>query len=392
MINTIVIGSGIAGLYYTYKNLINKNFLILEKNNYIGGRIKTSKFYGQTIVHGAGVGRYDKDKLLKKLLKELDIPIKKIINKKNYYPPLSINFDSKEFINGVLNTLREYYQLNPNYRGSFKDIMLKLFNPNILDDFIDLNGYTDFLKEDYRETLFHYDIEDNIDITNIFYIPWKQLIDKLVSKIGRKNIYTNCEVKNIYDVNPNGYKIETMSGDYLIAKKIIIATDISFIHKIFPKNYLYKFIDSQNFSRIYVKFDKKSTEIIKKYINGYTIVSRPLQKIIPISEEKGIYMIAYNDNINSIKTKNISIEKLIKNIIGENLKDLKVLDKKIIFWKIGTHYFKPYFWDFKDWSKYMFIMQNPAKDIHIVGEPFSSNQGWVEGALESVKNVKNVKF
>ena len=38
----------------------------------------------------------------------------------------------------------------------------------------------------------------------------------------------------------------------------------------------------------------------KNYIPSYTIVMGPLQKIIPMDPNKGIYMIAYSDNKNSL--------------------------------------------------------------------------------------------
>ena len=45
----IIIGAGIGGLYNAY--LLNQNYtvLVLEKNDYIGGRIKEVKFHN-TIV------------------------------------------------------------------------------------------------------------------------------------------------------------------------------------------------------------------------------------------------------------------------------------------------------------------------------------------------------
>jgi protoporphyrinogen oxidase len=74
----IIVGSGIAGLYSAYnikKNSPTTTFLILEKykKQWIGGRTSNDTFYGTEIVTGAGIGRKDKDKLLIKLMNELDI-------------------------------------------------------------------------------------------------------------------------------------------------------------------------------------------------------------------------------------------------------------------------------------------------------------------------------
>ena len=83
----IIIGSGISGLYLGYL-LNNKNYLILEKNNYIGGRIQHTTFHDTQVQLGAGVfQKYHKNviNLLKKL--KLDyITVPKNNNKliKNY--------------------------------------------------------------------------------------------------------------------------------------------------------------------------------------------------------------------------------------------------------------------------------------------------------------------
>ena len=78
--NNIIIGAGIAGLYTAYnikKIYPNETFIILEQSNRIGGRVGSVNFYGVPISIGAGIGRYEKDILLKKLLKELKISFNK---------------------------------------------------------------------------------------------------------------------------------------------------------------------------------------------------------------------------------------------------------------------------------------------------------------------------
>ena len=43
---------------------------------------------------------------------------------------------------------------------------------------------------------------------------------------------------------------------------------------------------------------------MKEYIKGFTFVPGPLQRIIPMDPDNGVYMIAYNDNNNTIALKN----------------------------------------------------------------------------------------
>ena len=50
----IVIGAGIAGITYSYTNK-SDNFVILERNDYIGGRILNISWHDEQISLGGGV-------------------------------------------------------------------------------------------------------------------------------------------------------------------------------------------------------------------------------------------------------------------------------------------------------------------------------------------------
>jgi hypothetical protein len=158
---------------------------------------------------------------------------------------------------------------------------------------------------------------------------------------------------------------------------------------------LYHQIHGQPFLRLYAKFDRKSSELLKKYISDYTIVPGPLQKIIPIDSYKGVYMIAYSDNENAvllkehlkntIENRNL-YEKLIEESLGIPKDSLKILAIKDFYWPIGTHYYEPLH-GFKTREEFINKAQHPMNGMLVVGEAVSSYQGWVEGALESVDAV-----
>lgn len=392
-IDTIIIGSGIAGLYTAYK-LLKQNktdFLVLEQNSYVGGRVKMENFAGVQVVKGAGIGRYKKDKYLKKLLKELGLEVKKTSVPHYYSEKFNYKESCKKIIYDILDKIKTF---NNKKSGSFRDIIDKNFREGTLCKFKNCSGFSDYIEEDFRETIHHYGMDDNVGDFEGFYIQWQKMLDILTDKIEDR-ILLGIKVKSICKTHDGGeYKIYTNKGP-IFAKKIIVATDISTVKKIFPGNMLYNYISGQSFSRIYAKFDEKSTEIMKKYVKGYTIVPGILQKIIPIQPDKGIYMIGYNDNQDAdnskrdFKNNKKYLEETLEWSLNIPENSLNIELYKIYYWNIGTHYYKPYFWKFSEWKKYQKMMQTPDKNVYVVGELVSFNQGWVEGALESVENIFN---
>ena len=141
---------------------------------------------------------------------------------------------------------------------------------------------------------------------------------------------------------------------------------------------------------------------MKEYVKGYTCMPGPLQKIIPMDADKGVYMIAYNDNNNTLALKD-HLEntdknrdlycKLLEQALGIPVGALHLIAIKDFYWPIGTHYYKPLNHKiYKDRNEFIDIAQHPEKGILVVGEVVSHNQGWTEGALDSVKAVLTKKW
>jgi hypothetical protein len=113
-------------------------------------------------------------------------------------------------------------------------------------------------------------------------------------------------------------------------------------------------------------------------------------------------MIAYSDNKNAITLKNhlkntIENRELYEELLEKSLDihhdSLHIIALKDYYWPIGTHYYKPLNKELYS-SREDFVNkgQHPEKGIIVVGEVISRNQGWTEGALESVKAVLTKKW
>ena len=141
---------------------------------------------------------------------------------------------------------------------------------------------------------------------------------------------------------------------------------------------------------------------MKEYVKGYTCLPGPLQKILPINPDDGIYMIAYNDNNNTLALKNNLKNteenrdlycELLEKSLGIPADSLHLIAIKDFYWPVGTHYYKPLNASvYKDRDEFIDIAQHPEAGILVVGEVVSRNQGWTEGALDSVRSVLTKKW
>lgn len=373
----IVIGGGIAGLYAALKLSPTASIILLEKDSHYGGRAYNERFSGMDVVTGAGVGRYHKDKLLIKLMKSLGLTIQTFPVKHNYSNKA---LEHKLNIHELFSILKTEYHNQNQPEISFKKFFIQIFGKRLFNDFKIYNGYTDMLNEDVFQTLYHYGIEDNYKHWTGFRVDWNELVERMVKRVKTNHPNSLKRNQHISSIKQTtlGWQVVSNSTVYY-AKNLIMATSIDVIERFFP---FYKSfgIEGQPFLRTYIQLDPSSAEILKNYIKGTTVVSNVFQKIIPMNQEKGIYMIAYSDNQKAIKGKSLNKTQIVKEIQKEfGVKDsLTILKLKHYFWDIGTHYYK-----YKPDAN----RQHPVDNVYVIGESVSLNQGWVEGALESVEKL-----
>ena len=409
----VIIGSGMSGLHSAYniqQTSPDTSFVVLEKykKQWIGGRTNNEIFYGTEIVTGAGVGRKNKDKLLVKLLKDMNIPFKEFTFKPHYSKMIThlVNINKTiDFLKHKYNN--EYDNSSLKKRITFKEFAKPILGDKLYNDFLICSGYTDYENEDAFEVIEKYGMDDNTCCWKGMYIHWKQLVMTLCNKIGAKNIKTSMNVISVSKIreNPCRFLVETEGGIKFESNRVIIATTISGIRKILPgastKNSIYNQIEGQNFLRLYGKFSKYSSQIMKQYVKGYTIVPGPLQKIIPMDADKGVYMIAYSDNKNAtfLKDHLEDNEKnrsffcdLVEKSLGIQYGTLDLVAIKDFYWPIGTHYYKPLQDKYSSREEFIYKAQHPEDGIIVVGEVVSENQGWTNGALSSVKMALKPKW
>jgi hypothetical protein len=172
------------------------------------------------------------------------------------------------------------------------------------------------------------------------------------------------------------------NGTKIYCKKLIFTADISIknIQFININPEILNHIDSINFIRVYsyhqnvnFNYNIKTTSI--------------LDKIIPITNN--ILMSCYSENFKANmaneligdqnKNKLDNLHKLLTNSIGDNMLS-KPLDSISAYWEHGIHYYKP--------NCNLDQSEINQQGLYILGEMASTHQGWVEGCIQSINNIK----
>lgn len=372
MYDISIIGAGISGLFCA-TNLKDLNIIIFESDR-VGGRIWTH----QNPQYEIGAGRFNRShKILWSLIKKynlekdaIKIPSSKIyldtlenveddINKK-----MSILIDI-ELNDYMIDTLRKitFYQHAVNILG--KDAELLLNQYGYYSEFKVMNAY-DAIRLFKTSNTFYVMKNGLQSITDRMY---KELKQKITIKYEKVTLVERIE----YGFNVNNIQ----------AKNVVFTIPTSLLSSFSILNPFREYIRIpivMPLLRIYADYgidfgEKITTSSILKYI-------------IPIT--KTLVMISYTDgknvapylNGNKLKPESV-IKKMIKDELSKFMDVPEPSYFKCHYWPIGTHSWPTGVKSDKIADK----MINPLPNIYICGDGFSHKQGWMEGALETAKEV-----
>ena len=380
-----IIGGGIAGLYAA-KRLMDvgiENVIVLEAEETVGGRARMARFRGIPVVRGAGIGRA-RDRRLRRLLREFGIP-------ENRFRVKVLRGSSMSVIARRVRESREY-RAAP--RATFGKLAATVLGKKRYAAFLEKSLYTNFERDDATDVILDYGVNDNAGGWTGLAVSWTALIRALAKKVG---VVTKTRVTAIERL-PDGSFVVRADGFEVRCETVVLATTVDVVRRLLPGVangpfgvQEYRGIFGQPFIRVYAAFDAPSAAILRSLVPATTIVSRPLKKIIPMSKNKNVFMIAYADNADAEAVHAIETDvPLLARMVAEAVDapaPLRILEVQSHYWPIGTHGFGPLPKKYADRAAFLRAAQRPAPGVFVVGEMVSTNQGWVEGALESVDAV-----
>ena len=389
MYDYIIIGGGIAGLYC---GLYLPNSLVLETNNYLGGRIYTHKKPQYEI----GAGRYNiNHKLLIDLINEFNVTPIKLESRVDYIYKSTINteYKTRPFVIENVNTLfyekiRSLYKtrLPSELRNiTMEEYCIKKFGKKGAEDLRNIFGYYSEFK-----SLNAYDSIKQFQNNGNTHFVIKEGMGELIRRMSKNiNYKLNHKVKHIERIG-NYFKV-----DEYTTKQIIFAIPPSNMYAfpiLKPINHLLDSVTSNPLLRVYAIYNNK-------WFEGLPVITTNsfIRHIIPINSKTGLIMISYVEgkDADPYLNKNNKVKDIhvIQNKIQTELKllfpDREIPDPsflKTYYWEIGDHAWLPGYNSDKIGKQLL----NPMKNIYICGEAFSHTQCWVEGALETASKVLDI--
>jgi len=421
MYDIIIVGGGMSGLYAAYqirKRRPSWSIAVLEKGSTIGGRAGVVPFHGVSVLPGAGIGRYPYDKKLLALCRSLGVATHKFDHPMAYSSDIPFPEDLKQ----ALQEVRAGYRPEGRHRGqTFRRVAIDVLGAERYANFRRTAGYTDWEKEDPEEALRTIPVDDDgWKWSQAVGIPWDQVLDGMAKRIGASSIHPCQEVVGV--VPSEGPEAEFLVhtrkcgvrktrkrgggfGETIwTTRRVILSTDIAGIRRLLPEatrpGSPYRDIVEQPFLRVYAHFPGSSAETMARLLPQTTVVGTPLYKLIPMDAAKGVHMIAYTDNAGADHYSRHSGHlqntpaarrfwaKEVEEAFHLPPKTLEIDDLSIHYWPIGTHYFRPLNKArYASRAAFLRQVQHPHRGVYVVGEGMSQNQGWTEGALESVDKV-----
>ena len=386
MVSVCIVGGGIAGLYAAKSLGGGNSVVVLEADpEHVGGRARMTRFAGIPVVRGAGIGRA-RDKRLRRVLRELGIPERpfRVAVRILHNGVVVRNAASLKSVSARVAASKEY-RAAP--RTPFGKLAEKVLGKRAYATFLEKSVYTNFERDDATDVILDYGVDDNESGWKGLGISWNALIRGLAK--GQK-ILLGRRATAIERTNDGEIVVRTDDPLFSVTCDVaIVATTVESARRLFPGKY--RDIFGQPFIRVYATFDAPSAEIVRDLVPTMTIVERPLKKIVPM-RKKNVFMIAYADNADARAVHRVdadprALEAMVEKALGLARGALRILDVQSHYWPIGTHGYGPLPKKYATRADFIRDAQRPAPDVFVVGEMVSTNQGWVEGALESVDAV-----
>jgi hypothetical protein len=435
-VDHLVVGGGLAGLYCAWRHLRRhpgSRVAVLEAAARVGGRARTIRFGGRQVPGGAGVGR-KRDRRLIALARALGVPLRAFPGRIRHTASLAPDArrlpQALRKVKRAADALRAGKLRRRERAGSagagplmrreettFRALLRRALGPDQARRFVRAMGFSDDMEADAPETQRAYGFEDNWRTMLKYGVPWNRLAEALARDIRRRGgrVLTGARavaLRRAASAIPSGgaalppWEVVIAEPKARAAARwrspcVVLALTSPAAAALLagardPRagrtaRAIRRYVAPQSFLYAYAVVRRGAAErAMREAFPAYTTTGGAIQKVIPMGGR--VYMVAYADNRNARRlaaagkggARCPAIEAQVRRLGGVRHEGPLFESCVVRFIEVGTHYFLPQAsGSRRQWARQLRAML-PA-GLQLVGEAWSEQQGWVEGALQSVE-------
>jgi len=404
----VIVGAGVAGISVALglqKHFPKLKIAVLERYNVPGGRMWThsAKVGTQTIHYESGAGRvHSSHKRCLNLIKQYNLNTIRI-ESESEWRPYGAKESEPNYFDATWLELCNLFTMLPKTTlrtHTLRELAIHMLGPEKATQLLDMYPYRAEIEVMSAEA----SIPIYTQLAKGHFVVLKEgfttLIKSLVEsaeKLGITFVY-DIEIQRV-ELKEDIYNISGIKDKKYVqykSKRAILAAPSKALQKIYPfsaDHPLLKHIRMEPLMRVYSVYKDASWFPAHK-----VVTNSPLRYIIPINKAQGLIMSSYLDSRDIEQwpdsTKPENMERFAFKIRSEtqilypNLDIPKAVYTKAHLWKDGCSYWLPGEYNYKKLSSQaLHPMPETHPRLHLVGESFSEQQQWIEGALEHAERL-----
>jgi glycine/D-amino acid oxidase-like deaminating enzyme len=382
--HTVIVGGGIAGLWIALQlRQRGDRVTVLEKQEYLGGRILTSKKHHVEI----GAGRiHVSHARTGALIDQYSLPRIPISDKTAWISKRSGGTPEPNYFEQTWSALCTQLQhLSPHILAShtLRDLTRSILGVSAGDALLERFPYRaeiDVARADVALKAF---LGGSMGTRAGYYVVGgglSTLIDRLAVSCRQAGVVirTGMEVQRLDEGN-----VIVKRGPAVGADRVILAVPVNALRHLLPVKHLWAPLTMEPLTRIYATYPTPAWfSDVPRFVTD-----SPLRYVIPINPASGTVMISYTDSADTRAWHNRrSLQTAIQRELRALFPDRDIPEPTWIQayeWSDGCTYWKPGEYDPSEVANRMMC---PAPNVYVCGESLSvGHQAWIEGALETAE-------